>query len=285
MNERDEITLARIARAAAENAGTLIRDAFGTAFRVESKTSPVDLVTEVDRAAEERITEELLLAVPGSAVLGEEYGAREGDPDGIRWHVDPIDGTNNFVVGQPYFAVSIGIEIAGRLVGGAVHDPIHRETFWATSTQAWVGDEPLPTVREHPGHAGVLTAQPFQGLEPCDEDLPGYLELLRGFGVVRNPGSFALQIVHAAVGRASAALEITGAAPWDIAGGFAIAQATGCTIVKLAPSTPGYGRWGSHSYLIVRDPDVAERVAPRLREVMERGKVPARFADFVAGRN
>lgn len=281
MNERDELTLARISREVSEEAGVLIREAFRTAFHVESKSSPIDLVTEVDRAAELLIRERLLTAVPGSAVLGEEFGAQTGDEDGIRWHIDPIDGTNNFVIGQPYFAVSIGAERGGLLVAGAVHDPIHRETYWATSTQAWSDDEALPTAAEYPGHPGLLTSQPFQGVTPRDEDLPGYLELLKSFGVVRNPGSFALQILHVAIGRSGAAFELAGAAPWDIAGALAIAQATGCTIVPLADRTPGYGQWGAHSYLVTRDPALADRVAPRLREILERGTVSRRFTEFL----
>lgn len=282
MHEWDEKTLAAIAREAAERAGVLIREAFGTSFRVESKSTPLDYVTEIDQAAERLIEDHLLAAVPGSAILGEEYGARDGEPGGIRWHVDPIDGTNNFVVGQPYFAVSIGIERDGRLIGGAVHDPIHRETFWATSTEAWANDDRLPSVSENPGHAGMMTSQPFQGLHIAPEDLADYIRLLCEFGVVRNPGSLALQITHVAIGRASAALEVTGGAAWDIAGGFAIAQATGCTIVPLADATPGYGQWGAHSYLITRDPEVAARVVPQVRGYIERGTIPPRFAEFIA---
>ncbi len=282
MSARDELDLARIAREAAERAGTVVREAFGTAFLVESKTSPVDLVTEIDRKAEDLITEHLLAAVPDSAVLGEEYGARGDENGAIQWHIDPIDGTNNFVSGRPYFAVSIGVEHAGRLIGGAVHDPVHRDTFWATSTQAWANDDALPTAAEYPGHAGLLTSQPFYGLIPEPEDAGPYLDLLRSFGAVNNPGSYALQIAEVALGRVSAALEITGAAPWDIAGGLALAQATGCTIVLLADPTAGYGSWGAHSYLVTRDPAVAAAVAPRLQELMRRTTPPPRFQEFLA---
>lgn len=274
MTSPDQLALAQIARDTAEEAGALIRDAYGTAFRVEAKSSPIDLVTEVDRAAEQLIRDRLLAAVPGSSALGEEFGAQDGDEHGIRWHIDPIDGTNNFVVGQPYFGVSIGVERDGELVAGAVHDPIHRETFWATGAEAWANDAALPTAAEYAGHAGLFTSQPFVGLTPHDDDLRGYFELFRSFGVVRGPGSLALQLTHVAVGRATTTFELGAGCPWDIAGGMAIAQATGCTIVLLTEPGPGYGRWGARSYLVTRDPAVAERLAPRLRGFLERGTVP-----------
>ncbi len=69
-----------------------------------------------------------------------------------------------------------------------------------------------------------------------------------------------------------------GAAPWDIAGGFAVAQAAGCTVVNLSPPARGYGMWGAHSFLITRDPRVAERATQQLRKVLERGVSPERFA-------
>lgn len=278
------LSLAEIARRTAERAGDLVRDAFGTGFRIEEKSSHIDLVTEVDRASERLITEELLASVPDSRVCGEEYGA-SGDDDlsGIRWHVDPIDGTHNFVIGEPSFAVSIGIERDGELVGGVVHDPVHRETFWADDRAAWCNDEPLPSCAEFGGHVGALTSQPLQGMKVRDDDLGDYLRLLRGFGFVRNPGSYALHLAHVASGRATLAFEMAGARPWDIAGGMAIAQAVGCSIVKLAPGTPDYGGWGAHSYLVSRDAELAESVAPRLREYMERGTPPLQFAGEPAG--
>lgn len=275
-----EIQLARIARDVAEQAGDVIRAAFGTAFLVEHKSSAVDLVTEIDRASEQLITRLLIEAVPGSSVLGEEYGAGGETLGDIRWHIDPIDGTQNFVIGRAYFSVSIGIERDGKLIGGVVHDPIHRTTYWATSDRAWTDDTSMPTVADHRGHLGVNTGQPFQGLIAADDDLADYLELLRDLGPVRSPGSIALQIADVATGKSAVAIELMGAAPWDIAGGFALAQATGCTIVNLAPPIPGYGSWGAHSFLIARDAEVAERIAPRLRGVMERGTAPEMYAKF-----
>lgn len=275
---RTELELARLAREAAEQAGDLVREAFRTKYQVEEKSSAIDLVTEIDRASEKLISSLLLSSIPESVVLGEEYGATSEAEGGLRWHVDPIDGTHNFVIGEPSFVVSIGIEQGGELVGGVVHDPIHRETFWAAGTQSWLNDEPLPTASQFSGYAGALTSQPLHGLKVRDEDLPDYLELLRSLGFVRNPGSYALHIAHVAAGRSTVAFEMTGANPWDIAGGMAVAKANGCTITKLVDSTPGFGNWGAHSYLVTRDARDAARLAPVLRSLLRRGTPPPRFA-------
>lgn len=282
-----ELDLARTARVVAEQAGDLIRGAYGTGFRIEEKSSATDLVTEVDRASERLITRELAERAPGSSFLGEEHGAAlgatsQGGESGIRWCIDPIDGTQNFVIGRPYFAVSIGIEREGELIGGAVHDPVHRTTYWATRDRAWQDETPLPTCADHPGFLGVNTGQPFQGLVPAREDLPELLDVLRALGPVRSPGSIALQITDVAVGRSAAAIELAGAAPWDIAGGFAIAQATGCTIRTLQDDIPGYGGWGAPSFLVLRGQERSKELASFLRGVLERGDVPHQFFESLA---
>lgn len=89
------------------------------------------MVTEVDRAAEAYIRRELARQRPDDAVLGEEAGRRSGS-SGVRWFVDPIDGTVNFVLGLPQYAVSIAAQVDGRVVAACVHNPVSRELFHAT---------------------------------------------------------------------------------------------------------------------------------------------------------
>lgn len=181
------------------------------------------------------------------------------------------------MIGQPYFAVSIGVERDGDVVGGVVHDPIHRESYWAADDQAWRGDDPLPKASDEPGRLGLFTGQPVQGLAPHPDDLGGYMNLLKSFGVVRSMGAIALQLADVATGKGHATIELTAPAPWDIAAGFALARGTGCTIERLTGDVPGYGTWGSHSFIISRDPAVVERVAPELRRILERGEIPKGF--------
>lgn len=269
-----------LARRAAELAGTHIRAARGGALSIETKRSPVDLVTEVDRRSERIIVEALTSGIPGSRVLGEEYGDGGGRPpeteagegSDVRWIIDPIDGTHNFVIGRAYYAVSIGVEVAGELVGGAVHDPETRTTYWADRERAGINDAPMPPVDQLRSFGGVNTAVPFQGFAPCGSGLERLIGLLREHGPIRSPGSLALQIVDVALGRASAALELRGAAPWDIAGALAIARAAGCEVVRLEPAAADaaedFGLWGSDSYLVARSPEVADRLVPGLRAAL-----------------
>src|SRR5207249_5182070 len=101
---------------AAHSAGTLLRGHFAEgATALGSKSSPTDLVSEADLAAERLIRERLTAARPGDAILGEEGGDRgpaAGD-SGVRWIVDPLDGTVNFLFGIPQWSVSIACEWAG----------------------------------------------------------------------------------------------------------------------------------------------------------------------------
>ena len=85
----------------------------------DTKTSPTDVVTEVDRASEDLIRARLLAARPDDAVLGEEAGSEAGS-SGVRWIVDPIDGTVNFLYGLPQYAISIAAEVDGEVVAGVV---------------------------------------------------------------------------------------------------------------------------------------------------------------------
>lgn len=265
--------LARLARSAVELVAPDIAQHFGADIGVEAKTSVFDPVTELDRRSERRIAELLQAEAPGTTLVGEEYGVRSVDADRVRWHIDPIDGTMNYVSGFPYFGVSLGVELDGRLVAGAVCDPMRRETFWAGSGQAWVNDEPLPHVSEDAGTPGVNTMWPYYG-EPGDPAAQANLvRLLRSYGVVRANRSFALQLAHVAAGRASVAVELDCADSWDIAGGIALAQAVGCTVHALGPNTkrptPGAGLWASASYVVARDVEDAARVAEAATAVLE----------------
>jgi myo-inositol-1(or 4)-monophosphatase len=109
----------------------------------ETKSTPTDVVTAADTAAERLITEGLRDARPGDGVLGEE-GADDAGTTGVRWVVDPVDGTVNFLYGLPQWAVSIGVEVEGTTEVGVVFDPAKNETFTAVRGRgAWLDGTPL----------------------------------------------------------------------------------------------------------------------------------------------
>ncbi len=118
----------RLARGA--GALTVRLRAGGGPLGVDAKSTPTDVVTEVDRASERWLADELARLRPDDALLGEEGADRAGG-SGVRWVVDPIDGTVNFLYGLRPYAVSVAAERDGRVVAGAVHDPTSGETFGA----------------------------------------------------------------------------------------------------------------------------------------------------------
>ena len=114
--------------------GLVVGDALG----METKSSSVDLVTEADREAEMAIAGGLSEARPDDGVVGEE-GASIVGTSGVRWIIDPIDGTTNFVYGIPSYSVSIGAEVDGVVVVGAVYDPVGEVLFAAAAGRGRAG--------------------------------------------------------------------------------------------------------------------------------------------------
>ena len=96
-----------------------------------AKSSPTDLVTDIDRSSEALIVSSLLRARPEDGVQGEE-GSSEKGSSGITWIIDPLDGTINYLYGIPVFAVSIAASLEGRSVAGVVHDPMTGEMYSAS---------------------------------------------------------------------------------------------------------------------------------------------------------
>ncbi len=268
VSRQREHGLASLARRAAESVSADIAENYLSDILVEHKTSRLDPVTEIDRRSERRIKQILLEAMPGSEIIGEEFGRSAGETGCVSWHIDPIDGTLNYVSGIPYFATSIGAEVDGRIVAGAVHDPLRRETFWATPHESWVNDEPLPRAGSAPAPPGVNTHWPYYGLEPKEAQHAALARTLRSHGVVRGRGSFALHIAHVAAGRASVALEIRATDPWDTAGAIAVAQGTGCAIRTLEPGPEGFGSWASPTFIVARDPEVADALSREITELL-----------------
>src|SRR5882724_174431 len=109
----------------ADDAAAVIVDGLGRArSEVGTKSTNTDMVTEIDRASEALIVRGLRDARPGDAIVGEEGTADDGST-GVRWLVDPVDGTTNYLYGHAGFAVSIAAEIDDERAIGVVHDPLH----------------------------------------------------------------------------------------------------------------------------------------------------------------
>lgn len=120
------------AREMAYEAGKLTLEYFQQGLQPDIKLdgSPV---TMADRKSEQSIRQAIEKKYPGQAILGEEFGESQPGPDGIRWVVDPIDGTHSFIRGVPLYAVLIGLEIEGRVEVGVAYFPALNEMVSAAS--------------------------------------------------------------------------------------------------------------------------------------------------------
>src|SRR5689334_15266105 len=99
---------------------------------VETKSTRTDVVTQADRAVERQVVEALRAVRPADGVLGEEYGANADSDSGVRWILDPIDGTVNYLYGIPVYAVSLAAEVDGVVVAGVVRNPATGDEWTAT---------------------------------------------------------------------------------------------------------------------------------------------------------
>jgi myo-inositol-1(or 4)-monophosphatase len=235
--------LLRIAVDAAREAGRLLATwrGDGRPEVVDTKSSPTDVVTEMDRKSEALITGRIRAVRPGDTVLGEEGGQTAGDSrpgEGVRWVVDPLDGTVNYLYGLPDWAVSIAAEVAGTVVAGVVEIPRYGETFTAAAGQgAWLHrDGTAIRLRCNPGVSlGQALIGTGFGYSAGRRQVQGEVvaALLPYVRDIRRGGSAAVDLCSVAAGRMDAFYE-RGLNYWDYAAGGLIAREAGAVVGGLA---------------------------------------------------
>jgi myo-inositol-1(or 4)-monophosphatase len=219
--------LLELATELALEAGTLLADRQPHVRRVvDTKSSPTDMVTEVDRETEALIVGRILAARPNDGVLGEE-GANRAGTSGVRWVIDPLDGTTNYVYGYPAYSVSIAVEVDGETVAGAVYDAARSELFTANKG----GGAFLN------GRAISVSGQERLELALCATGFGYDVEIRRRQAAVcavmtprirdiRRSGSAAIDLCTVACGRVDAYYEF-GLNEWDRAAGMLIVREAG----------------------------------------------------------
>lgn len=216
-----------VAREAAREAVEVLRAAWpGTGRREASRKNPRDLVTEADRESERRILARLKRAFPDHGIVAEESGDRLG-AGALRWIVDPLDGTTNYVHGFPMFAVSIALYEGDRPLAGLVVDPVRGEWFTASAGDgAWLDyGDPGSATRLAVADGGdpaegplLATGFPFRQPSLTARYLAAFGELFARSSDMRRAGSAALDLAYVAAGRVDGFWEM-GLNPWDIAAG------------------------------------------------------------------
>ncbi|MEH0973524.1 inositol monophosphatase family protein [Micromonospora sp. CPCC 205546] len=227
-----------------EIAVDVARDAAATAHRMRvegvsvaaTKSTVTDVVTAADRAVERQVIDALRRVRPGDAVLGEEYGAGETGPvgpGGVRWIVDPIDGTVNYLYGIPHYAVSLAAEVDGEVVAGVVRNISTGEEWTATlGGGAWRDGERLRCSTETDlGQALVATGFGYEP-ERRAHQARVITELIPHIRDIRRFGAAALDLCLAAEGRVDAYYE-KGLAAWDQAAGALVATEAGLLVAGL----------------------------------------------------
>ncbi|HZF17796.1 MAG TPA: inositol monophosphatase family protein [Steroidobacteraceae bacterium] len=223
-----------IAVKAARRAGDLIVKSLSRLDSLDvSSKGRNDFVTDIDRAAEQDIITTIHRMYPEHAILAEESG-RSGRDENL-WIIDPLDGTTNFLHGNPVFAVSIAFERRGRLEHAVVYDPLRQEFFTASRGEGAQLEGRKIRVSKQKELEGSLigTGFPYRAnakwLEPYIAMMRVVMTTAAG---VRRPGSASLDLAYVAAGRLDGFWEI-GLAPWDTAAGTLIITEAGGLVTNL----------------------------------------------------
>ncbi len=236
-----------------------LRRDFGEVENLQvSRKGPGDFVSAADRKAEEVVRDGLMKARPGYSLVLEENGLIEGTDKSHTWHVDPLDGTSNFLHGVPHFAVSVGLEREGQIVAGVIFDPIKDELFVAERGKgAYLNNRRLRVSgRQDMADALVGYGTPYLGRGSHPRLLRELGAVMAVAGGTRRMGSAALDMAYVACGRLDAYWE-RDLQTYDFAAGVILVREAGGFVSSadgaaepLAPRSVACGNEGLHRELV-----------------------------------
>lgn len=212
---------------ALEESGKILKEFFDKDFAIESKDVISNLVTEVDKRSESRIIEVIRSNFPAHNILSEEIGALNTSSD-VKWIIDPIDGTINYAHGIPICCVSIGLEVAGKIVMGGIYNPFGNELFFAEKGKgSYLNGKKIHVSEESNFSKSLLvTGFPYKTGSNPNNPVEVFSAIVKNDIPVRRLGSAALDICWTACGRFDGFWEYNLNA-WDVAGGFIILTEAG----------------------------------------------------------
>ena len=219
--------------AAAEAGAAVLRERWSMPRTVDRKGA-IDLVTDADRASEEAVLRVLAERFPGAAVLAEESGTSGIAGAGLRFLVDPLDGTTNYAHGLPHFAVTVAALDARGVAAGATCDPMRRERFLAArGLPATLDGRPIRCARAAEVAAALLvTGFPYDVHATHAEVLRLLGPMLARAQGVRRLGAAALDLAWVACGRMDGYWEAK-LKPWDMAAGLLLVEGAGGVTTDL----------------------------------------------------
>ena len=222
-----------IAIHAAKESGVIQREWMGKDKKVELK-GEVNLVTEVDRICEGRVIEIIKDAFPEHNILTEETPMPEGSSS-YRWIIDPLDGTTNYAHGYPFFCTSIALELEGKIMLGAIYDPLLDELFTSRKGKgAFLNGERI-TVSKTPRltESLICTGFPYDLRESPVNNVDHFNNFIMKARAVRRDGSAALDLCYVAAGRFDGFWELK-LNPWDVAAGTLVVEQAGGMVTNFA---------------------------------------------------
>lgn len=227
LNSEQLEQLAQIAKTSADRGGQELMRHYGRIATVKSKGRAGDLVTNADLAAEATVLEALRNETPDIAILAEESGS-EGEQDGLRWCIDPLDGTTNFAHGYPLFATSIGLTFRQQPILGAICVPFLGETFWgAPGLGVFCNAEAIRTTHcRSLADSLLVTGFAYDRHTRLENNYAEFCWFTHRTHGVRRGGAAAVDLAFVAAGRQDGYWE-RGLSPWDLAAGVALVDLAG----------------------------------------------------------
>ena len=220
-------------KAARKAGGIITRSSYDIDKLTIHRKQQNDFVSEVDHAAEEAIISTLKEAYPDHGFLGEETGYKDKGAE-YMWIIDPLDGTTNFLHGNPTYCVSIALQHKGVLTQAVVLDPNRNELFTATrGVGAYLNDRRIRVSKADKLEDALIgTGFPFREIVNVDDYLRMLKNVMKTCSGVRRPGAAALDLAWVAAGRCDGFWEI-GLAPWDMAAGALLIREAGGLVGDL----------------------------------------------------
>jgi len=219
-------------------AGRIVSGHFEGAYDTEYK-GDIDLVTVADKESEMFIVEELEKLFPDHRILAEEGSGTERDEEtnpkkGFKWIVDPLDGTTNFTHNHPHFAISMGLELDGKVIFGAVYSPLPDEMFvgvkggGATLNGKRISVSTVSSL----GISLLATGFPYDRRTNPNNNVDNFSRFINRVQGIRRGGAATLDLCYLACGRIDGFWELR-LKPWDVAAGKIIVEEAGGKVTNL----------------------------------------------------
>lgn len=233
---RDAERIMKVAREAAVEAGKYILAHMGKIKEISYKEGVNNLVTDVDKASESIIIGRIKDSFPGHSVLAEESGEHFAQ-EGVKWVIDPLDGTVNYAHTFPFFCVSIGVMAEGRVKTGVVYDPVRDELFSAEEgSGAFMNGKSIRVSSAGALNDSLVATGFAYSIEGKASNMELFKRMMGKAQALRRAGSAALDLCYVACGRMDGFWELN-LAPWDTAAGQLIVSEAGGKVSTLGGGT------------------------------------------------